>query len=104
MKKILKYIRMKKILFILLILQLSVGIYLLTLSSTIIIEKFDKLNKFNSLFNYEKTYLMKAESIKNQQNGDGYWNIRKLSELEKKFDNLKSESIINSTKVYFSIP
>lgn len=104
MKKILKYIRMKKFLFMLLTLQLSVGIYLITLSSTIIIEKLDKLNRFNNLFNYEKTYLMKVESPKNKQNFNEYWNISKLSELEKKFEDLKSESIIKNTKVYFSIP
>lgn len=102
--KFLKYIRMKKILFVLLTLQLAIGLYLVTLSSTLILDKLNKLNKFNDLFNYKKTYVMKTEVMNTSSNNNTYGNINYISLLEDVFNNLKKENIINNSKVYFSIP
>lgn len=102
--KFIKYIRMKKILFILLTLQLAIGLCLVTLSSTIIVDKLSKLNKFDELFNSEKTYVMKTEIINKDLNNNIYTNINDISLLENVFNNLKKENIIKNSKVYFSIP
>ena len=101
----LKSIMKKKLIFILVALQLSFGLYMITSASSIIIDKKIKENNFLNLFNYKNTFVVKQSAEKkNQQSKDYFKNYSDLNNLEITFNDLKNNRIIKNAKVFFSFP
>ncbi|MDD7795914.1 ABC transporter permease [Clostridium sp. 'White wine YQ'] len=91
--------------FILIILQLSFGLYMVTSASSIVIDKKVKENNFANLFNYKNTFVIKQAANKNGQESKEYFkHYRELSNLETTFDNLKDNGTIRNAKVFFTFP
>jgi hypothetical protein len=95
----------KKLIFILVVLQLSFGLYMITSASSILIDKQIKENNFSKLFNYKNTFIIKQMSEnKNQQSADYFKSYQRLTELESTFSNLKNDNIIKNAMVFFTFP
>jgi ABC-type antimicrobial peptide transport system permease subunit len=95
----------KKLIFVLVVLQLSFGLNMITSASSIIIDKVVKENNFTNLFNHKNTFVIKqmAEN-KNQKSIDYFRNYNTLNTLENTFNDLKNSGVIKNSKVFFSFP
>lgn len=102
MINIFKSMMRKKLVLCLTVIQLSIGLYMINMSSSVIIDKQIKLKNFTKLFNYKNTYVMKQ--MNDDENRNNFKDYRDLNELENTFNSLKEKGLIKNSKVFFSFP
>lgn len=102
MINIFKSMMRKKLVLCLIVIQLSIGLYMVNVSSCVIIDKQIKLNNFTKLFNYNNTYVLKQ--FNTDKDRDYFKDCSDLSELEYTFKDLKEKGIIKNSKIFFSFP
>lgn len=106
MRNALKSLMKFRIIYILIIFQLSVGLSMINISTTVQSNAQNKINKFNKLFNFESTYLSQLVTFHNI-NPDELSTDRMKSlittkgeEVYKKIVELESEGVIKDIYIY----